>query len=509
MRSLTSIYSEASIASRTSFLLCSSIASVAVYRQVRSWLQGDFRNAKGERIPCLSLVAFLRTLVKRVFKEKSLNPASVLELQQQFGEIWQTPMSTMITSPELVKYVISSNWPKVQLGTMKKSVLFSRLLGHSLVSVDGDEWRTQRKIMSPAFHHTQLAQLFAGIFRDTAATLVQRWLLLCNTGPTRIDAHDWMCRLTVDVIGRAAFSHDFKALSREIDKVDPWLNALEEGLRLVANPFLFFLPWTQHLPIRRNRIMNSHLAKLDELVFQILQEKRQKRYANSSPDLLDLILREQEEGQKITDRALHNNVFLFFLAGHETSASTLSFALYLLGKHPEAQQKAREEAMVALAEHGDESIPLEALDKLLYITAVLKETLRMFPPAAAITPRVCPAGNETLSGYRIPKGAVIGISIYALHYNPSHWPEPNTFIPERFLGKTKHHPFAWMPFSAGPRACIGTNFAWLEMRAVLALILRSFVWEVPPDYELKLDRYITLRPQKGLPLIIKPVAKTT
>merc|ERR1712147_264799 len=126
--------------------------------------------------------------------------------------------------------------------------------------------------------------------------------------------------------GRAEFSHNFQALSREVDSVDPWLNALEEGLRLVANPFLFFLPWTQHLPLRRNQVMKSHLAKLDELVFEILRKKRACA-GSEAPDLLDLILK--EEGKALSDRMLHNNVFLFFLAGHETSASTLSFALHL------------------------------------------------------------------------------------------------------------------------------------------------------------------------------------
>lgn len=183
---------------------------------------------------------------------------------------------------------------------------------------------------------------------------------------------------------------------------------------------------------------------------------------------------------------------------------TLTLALHSLGSSEQWQRKAREEVCRVVGDASLDDIRVEALQRLEVCTAVLKETLRLYPPAAGITPRVSPKG-ASLGGYELPTGTSIQIAIHALHRNEKYWARPHDFDPSRFLQTSTSHPYAWMPFSAGPRVCIGMNFAWMEMRLVLVQMLRRFEWTTKPGHRLAFERYITLRPKGGVPLIIRPL----
>jgi len=342
------------------------------------------------------------------------------------------------------------------------------------------------------------------VFRPVAACLVSSLNELCSSGSAELDAQEAMSRVTIDVIGLGAFGHDFGALEGRSNDAR---TALVDGLRMAANPLLFVFPSLFKLPTKSNDRLRGHLSKLDALVENILAQKRNKssREPDAPADLLDLILAGNASGSGLTDHELHDNIFTFFLAGHETSSVTLSMAMYNLANSEEWQHRVREEVRHVVGDTPLEQIPVEVLQRLHICTAVLKETLRMYPPAGSITPRVAPH-DVVLGGYKIPAGQSVSVSIYALHHNDQHWPKPHNFDPTRFLPPSATpHPYAWMPFSAGPRVCIGMNFAWMEMRVVLMELVRTFSWTLKPGHHLRFERYITLRPKGGIPLIITPL----
>jgi len=201
----------------------------------------------------------------------------------------------------------------------------------------------------------------------------------------------------------------------------------------------------------------------------------------------------------LDDRQLNDNLFLFFLAGHETSATALTWALYEMAKNPEVQKKAREEVITIVGKNKTPS--WDDLNKLEYIHMILKETLRLWDPVIAISRST--DKQVTIGNYKIPKDTLVMLSLYSIHHHPDIWPEPYKFDPERFTqdNSQNRHPYAWLPFSAGPRSCLGNKFSLLEMKLTLALILQKFQFELDPTYKLEIDRNITIRPKESLRLI--------
>lgn len=452
-------------------------------------------------MPQMPFWEFLIRLI-RMARSSELDLESRAQPFLKYGDIYKSPTSVLVCDPELVKQIISQNWPKVSIGGLKNSVLFKYLMGESLVAVSGEQWKNQKRLVGPAFHHEQLGHLFTSVFRPVAGRLVGILQDLCATGAVEWDAQEAMSRVTIDVIGLGAFGHDFGALE---GRASAARTALVEGLGLAASPLLFVLPSFFKLPTESNTRLRRHLASLDTLVADLLAQKRERSGSAGRADLLDLILAGCEGEDGLSDRELHDNIFTFFLAGHETSAVTLSMALYNLALHQDWQRRLREEVCEVLGDTSPGDATAEALQGLPTCTAVLKETLRMYPPAGGITPRVAPK-DVTLGGYHLPAGTSVSISIYALHHHKGYWERPHDFNPERFMrSSAPHHPYAWMPFSAGSRVCIGMNFAWMEMRIVLAELVRSFEWTLKPDHHLKFERYITLRPSGGVPLIVKAI----
>eukprot|EP00928_Gymnodinium_smaydae_P040858 TRINITY_DN27679_c0_g1_i2.p1 TRINITY_DN27679_c0_g1~~TRINITY_DN27679_c0_g1_i2.p1 ORF type:complete len:548 (+),score=97.43 TRINITY_DN27679_c0_g1_i2:46-1644(+) len=494
------------------------------WRRCKAYCKGHFRTEEGLLIPSLSWYGFFKRVWSQA-RSSERKLADTLSAFVELGELYATPTGIMLNSAELVDVVMRGNWSKIgeDSSTLYRSVLYRRLLGKSLVAVKESQWKKQRKVMSPAFSQKQLERLFAHVFKPVIVALVDDISLSSQRESTRsdqrmqssqINVFDLMSRVTIDVIGRAAFSCDLGALSGDAKYKDA-RSAYVEALGLAANPLHFFFPAYQWFPTAGNRLLQHHLRAIDEMVAKILEDKRVAlAQTEATTDLLDMVLaatnaedfgETSPQSSKMTDQELHNNVFLFFLAGHETSSATLTMALYLLAQHPEIQRKARTEVLEVLGNTGDGDVQPSSLQNLQYCTAVLKETLRLFPPALAITPRVAPA-DVRLGGYLIPQGTTASISVLAIHRNPRHWPQPDVFDPQRFLGEeeAKRHAYAWMPFGAGPRTCIGMGFAWLEMRAALAAMLRNFEWSLDPAYELRFDRYITLRP-KNLSLLARPI----
>jgi len=220
-------------------------------------------------------------------------------------------------------------------------------------------------------------------------------------------------------------------------------------------------------------------------------------------EAIDSYKHTKKETIHMSDEQLRHNLFLFFLAGHETSASSLTWTLYELSQNPTIQQRARDEVMKQI---GPDNVPSwDDLSKLDYVSNVIKESLRLWNPVNGIM-RITNT-PMTLCDYQIPVGTTVFISFFSIHHDPNIWPDPYKFDPDRFTQENSatRHPYAWLPFSAGPRSCIGNKFSLLEMKLTIAMMLQKYQILPDPSYKLTIDRNITIRPKDHLKVILKPL----
>lgn len=370
------------------------------------------------------------------------------------------------------------------------------LLGQGLLTSEGEFWKRQRKLSQPAFHREKLAG-FVDTMAGCAADLVREWRGLDLRSP--IDVHRQMMRLTFRVVGKTLLSVDLdgeaKAVGDALDVALVWTNDYIESLVRIP-------PW---VPTKKNREFLRAKETLDRLVTKVVVDRRaQMARGESVPnDLLQMLLeaRDGDTGEAMSDEQLKNELLTLVLAGHETTANALTFALYLLAQHPEVRDRVRDEAQRALGE----ALPtIAALPKLTYTTQVIEETLRLYPPAWCFE-RVA-IEDDVVGGYAVPKGTIVGIAPYVLHRNPRYFPDPERFDPERFNRATpserpKH---AYLPFGGGARTCIGNAFAMMEMQAILPVIVRAFDLTPVEGYTLELDPSVTMRPVGGMPMRASP-----
>jgi cytochrome P450 len=210
-----------------------------------------------------------------------------------------------------------------------------------------------------------------------------------------------------------------------------------------------------------------------------------------------------EPDASLRRKRLQDEVLTLLLAGHETTASTLSWTWYLIDRHPEVAERMRAEAIAVL---GDRTPRFEDLHALTYTGMVIQEAMRMYPPVWALTRRALRA--DEVGGYRVPAGADVMISPYTLHRNPAFWPDPQRFDPQRFEptgAVAAAHRYAYIPFGAGPRVCVGSHLGTLEATLVAAMVARRFRLELPPGQQAQPEAMLSLRVRGGLKMLVRPV----
>jgi cytochrome P450 len=238
-------------------------------------------------------------------------------------------------------------------------------------------------------------------------------------------------------------------------------------------------------------------------VDRIVRERRRMEASLGADDLIGRLLsaRDPVTGQGLSDAEVREQVLLFLLAGHETTATALTFTLHLLGHHPDAQQRVRDEVQQVL---GGRIPTAEDAAQLTYTTRVIKEAMRLYPPAWSIARRT---GHDlTIGGYQLPAASAVILSAWAIHRHPQHWDRPAIFDPDRFTPEREaaRHRYAYLPFGAGPRACIGSSFALLEAVLATAIIIGAYQLQTPPD-PIPLAAGITLRPATTVPCTLRPI----
>jgi cytochrome P450 len=299
------------------------------------------------------------------------------------------------------------------------------------------------------------------------------------------------------VVGLALFGAD---MSREVESVGQSFTTVNEFLsRAAYQPFVM----APGIPARGKRQFQVARRELDRIVFQIIAEhQRQGAKESDGADLLSMLLgaRDEETGNGMSDQQLHDEVITLLLAGHETTAVTLTWTWYLLSTHPDAERQLHAELDSMLGGRVPVSDDLAALP---YTRMVVEEALRLYPPAWAILRRA--TGEDQIGPYRVPAGTSIFISPYAMHRHPAFWEDPDAFEPERFTPERsagRPH-FAYLPFGGGPRQCIGNTFALMEAQLVLATVAQRYQLRAVPGHVVEPNPLITLRPRGGLPVTLE------
>lgn len=361
-------------------------------------------------------------------------------------------------------------------------------LGRGLLTSEGDFWRRQRKLAQPAFHRDRVAS-YADVMVRYAEDLVAGW----PDGRT-LDVHEEMMRVTLRVVAKTLFDAD---VSNDVAGVSQAMEVLMATFTSRLNRF-YRLP--DFVPTRLNRTHRKALLSLEAILFRIIAERRAS--GTDRGDLLSMLLQAQDEddGSGMSDRQLRDEAMTLFIAGHETTANTLSWALLFLADHPEVEAKLHEEVDRVL----DGRPPSFAdLPRLVYTDQIITETLRVFPTVWVL-------GREAIEpveigGVNVPRGTTLWLSQWVVHRDPRWYDDPEVFRPERWAdGLAKRLPrYAYFPFGGGPRICIGNSFAQMEAVLVLATIARDFRLRRSPGATIVPLPTMTLRPRDGLPMIIE------
>ena len=389
--------------------------------------------------------------------------------------------------PNDIEYVLFTNSKNFIKSMSLRSNFFQRLVGNGLLTSQGEEWKRQRRLSQPAFHRDRIAT-----YAKTMVEYTQRLISSWPEGETR-DIHRDMMRLTLEIVVRCLFSAD---VSNDVDEVGTTLKELVKPFASQAT-----LKWilNNRLPTPYHFRFHALAEKIDKVVYRIITERRAT--SKDEGDLLSMLLAaHDEDGSQMSDRQLRDEVITLFLAGHETTALTLAWAWYLIGKHHEAEEKFHAELDEVL---GDREPEVTDLPRLRYTEQIAKESLRLYPPAYGL-------GREAIDdceigGYRVPKGTQVFMFQWATQRDPRFYDEPLEFKPERwtdeFIGRLPK--YAYFPFGHGPRACIGASFAMMEIILVLATIGQKFRLELVRDHPVSILPAMSLRPKEGIQVRIE------
>ena len=369
--------------------------------------------------------------------------------------------------------------------------LASRILGHGLLTSEPPVHTRQRKLVLPAFHHGRLRH-YGQTMVDLALAEADRW---ADGEP--IDGAAAMNRLALAIAGRTLFGADVLS---DADRVSRAVHDAMVAFDGAQYPFADKLMW---LPTRANRTADRARNTLDGIVYGLIHERRaasadpREPVEDDASDLLAMLLdaRDEDTGAAMTDEEVRDEAMTLLLAGHETTAAALAWTWLLLAQHPDAEARLHAEVDALSAPPS-----FDALDRLPYTRQVFAEAMRLYPPAWTVGREA--ARDTTLGGHDVPRGATILFAPYFLHRDPRVWEEPDSFRPERFEAEARaeRHKFAYLPFSAGRRGCIGEQFAWVEGVLVLATIAQRWRLRLAgptPD----LHASVTLRPAGPLPLL--------
>jgi cytochrome P450 len=399
----------------------------------------------------------------------------------------------IVSDPEAVRRVLLdnvANYPKEELGDQ----FFSAMFGEGLLSAPGPKWRTHRKVMAPSFG-TRTVESYAPAMVETTVAFAQRWDALPENSEMDIAAE--MQALTLKIICRTMFSSDAEELAAHAHEAMDFAQAsLEFGL-------LDMLPLIGPRRIKHKQdSIRAHFKGMDAAIYRLIAEREKIR--NEAPkDFLTRLVaaKDPDDGIGLDATEVRDEVITIFMAGHETTAVTMTWVWYLLSQHPAEEARLHEELDAVLSGR----IPtLEDLPNLPYTRMIIEEAMRVYPPAPGISLRTAKEADE-LCGFKVKPGLQVLISPWILHRHRRLWDDPERFDPSRFAKEAseKRPRFAYLPFGGGPRVCIGATLAMTETILILAVLAQRFRVRLKEGEKVTLQTRITLRPKNGMRTILQ------
>ena len=375
--------------------------------------------------------------------------------------------------------------------------MYKPILGNGLVTSEGEFWRRQRKLSAPAFHGGRMAA-YAGDIIGCAERVVGGWKALARAAGGRAgvvrDVHDDAMRLMLEITCRTLFGAEACPEPEAVGR------AMEGALRAIDARFGRLVPFPDWVPVPSNRRLRRSLRTIDAVVTGVIE--RHRGGDGPGTDLLSVLLRTRDDGGSgMTDGQLKDEVRTLLLAGHETTALALTYALYLLARHPACQAKLQAE-LSAVCGAGRGPAP-DDLPRLAYARQVVTESLRLYPPADVLGREAI--ADCSIGDVEVKRGTNVFMSTWVMHRDPRYFAEPEAFDPDRWTEPFERSlpRFAYFPFGGGPRSCIGQTLAMTEAVLSLATLCSRFQFEPDPTFELELWPSITLRPRAGVRVVVR------
>jgi cytochrome P450 len=419
----------------------------------------------------------------------------LLDAHRQYGDIIQLKLGPRtafaLFHPEHVYHVLvkgRENFTKQARGYQK----LRRIIGNGLVTSEGDFWLRQRRLAQPAFSPQRLAG-FAATMVTAADEMTRTWNEPANRNE-HVNIAAQMMQLTLRIVGETLLGTDVTGEAHDVG--ESLTLVLEETSRRIHTPWDF----QERIPTPSNRRFDQALERLNRSVHRIINERRQQPGAGDNLLSMLMAARDEETGQQMTDQQLRDEVMTFFLAGHETTAVALTWTWYLLSKHVDARRRLEEEADRVL---GGRLPTIEDFPKLTYAKLVVQESMRLYPPVWGMARLT--AKDEQLGDLLIPARSPVLLVQYVTHRHADFWDNPEGFDPERFQPSQveRRHPYAYFPFGAGPRTCIGNHFAMLEAVLIVATVASKWRLNLVPGAPIIPQPRVTLRPKGGLLMTIQ------
>ncbi len=412
-------------------------------------------------------------------------PGYLMRLTKSHGEIVNMRFGprnmTLITRPDLVALVLRDQAKKFKKPYRGFPAL-NALIGNGLLSSDGDFWLRQRRLAQPAFHREKI--------RAYGETMRLYTLRALKSMPKNLDLFEFWNTLTLEIVAKTLFNADIRG--GQGSRVG---HALEQAL--IANRAQMGqpIPLPLSIPLPGHKRLKAAIAELDSITLEMIAKERASQTEYSL--LAMMVSATDTDGSQMTDEQLRDECLTLLLAGHETTANALSWAVHLLLEHPKILQAASQEARSVL---GEEGCHLEDIAKLPLIKQIWLETLRLYPPAWSIGRTALE--DVQLGEYLIPKKQNIILSQYVTQRSPKYFENPDAFMPERWVeGYEKSLPdYAYFPFSAGPRVCIGNMFAEMEGMILLSTVLARVDFKKAENYKVEMYASLTMRPKNGVPV---------
>ncbi|CAF4995062.1 unnamed protein product [Rotaria sp. Silwood1] len=487
------------------------VSLYVVYRLLKFWIFDPWRIHKdlwaqgipGRYIPVVGEAFSMRRALL------ADDPISYnIEMTKKFGSYYHTsfgPLARLnISDPLLIQGVLKTN-ARFYHKSILTQIILSGLLGFENLLMSEDNIHAKhRRLIAPVFQHQNLNSMISFMVEITS-NFLNKWSFTMNNANNKdnilnLDIHKEMAGLTLDIVTGCVFGSELMKDEHLRETIYQGFTKSLKDIEERTFNLIGVIPIINRLPFASKRRIDKTKENIQHAVEHIISERKKgfTRSACKGPDLLDLLLsaHEDDKTNKLTDEEVSAEALTFVLAGHETTAVLMTWTLYNLANNPDICHKLETEIDSVL--NDNEEITASTLSLLNYTELVLKETLRLHQSVPALVRRAIEDNTLIASNGKhilIRKGTDICIDLYALHHSEEHWHEPYKFDPSRF---NQRHPDIHLPFGSGPRSCIGQNFAMLEAKIMLAMIIKRFRFELIPGQKHVPEITVTLRPKYGM-----------